>query len=135
MIDLDNFKQINDTLGHIAGDSILCEVAGRILENITKSDLSCRYGGDEFTILLVRDGHEDFRATVASLFKSILAKPVLVEHKEIPFSISMGMAKSDNNSGLDALLRQADQALYSAKQSGRNRWKIWELPIAISEPI
>jgi len=122
MLDLDNFKNVNDTLGHIAGDDLLKEVAKRLQEMIRDGDLLCRLGGDEFAILV----HDlDTSNSVMPLIERILnvmAKPILLEGKEMTISVSIGIA-SYPESATDPiqLLKSADVAMYRSKEAGKNQ--------------
>ncbi|UDM05993.1 EAL domain-containing protein [Halomonas sp. NyZ770] len=120
-IDLDDFKPINDTLGHAVGDKVLIHVAKRLEAMIRPSDTLCRLGGDEFVLLLpdlvnARDAEE-----VAERLLVELAKPYRIERHELYLSASIGVALSDETLEQPAaLLQQADMAMYKAKQQGRN---------------
>jgi diguanylate cyclase (GGDEF)-like protein len=120
-IDLDGFKQINDLLGHDAGDVVLRETAKRISSTLRKSDTVARFGGDEFTVILQNVGTlENAKITAKKLLKS-LQKPYLLNGTEKSVGASIGVAlflnKSDSE---DILLKKADDAMYLAKKSGKN---------------
>ncbi len=123
MLDLDHFKRFNDTHGHDAGDTLLMEFAEVLKRNTRSEDIACRYGGEEFTILLpeVDDANgrkraEQIRAATAELVALHRGQPL--EH----VSVSIGMALFPDNARIGAdLLRSADSALYRAKRTGRNR--------------
>jgi len=121
MLDMDRFKQINDTFGHATGDEVLRITANRLLESVRKSDTVARMGGDEFVILLpdIRDP----RAVelVASTLVSSLSQPVRFAGNELPVSVSVGIGTAFPGE-MDAknLLRHADAALYRAKNGGRH---------------
>ena len=130
LIDMDNFKQVNDRLGHTAGDRLLVTIADRLKSALRLNDISAhktaevsRYGGDEFMVLLVdADGEEGARKAVTRILRRI-GQPVALQGVEITPSVSIGiaMAPEDGNE-LDTLIRGADLAMYQAKQSGRNRF-------------
>ena len=120
-IDLDEFKPINDTLGHAVGDQVLISVARRLEEVIRPSDTLCRFGGDEFVLLLPDLDAPHQAQEVAERLLLELAQPYRIDRHELYLSASIGIALSDE--GLEnpaALLQQADMAMYKAKQQGRN---------------
>ncbi len=128
MLDIDHFKEINDTFGHAAGDKILSEVGGRMQALMRKVDMLGRYGGDEFIIFLPETGQEGARRLAERLRAALCEQPQSFG-VEIDVTISMGISSTYGSAPgltLDELIRQADQALYLAKQSGRNRVSIYE---------
>ena len=128
MIDVDHFKDVNDQHGHATGDVALCEIAHRLDENIRPTDVLCRYGGEEFTVILPRTDMNETRQIASRLCAAISDEPITVEDTLITISISMGLAGLDENvSSLDELLQRADQALYKAKEEGRNRWAEFQI--------
>lgn len=122
MLDLDHFKAINDNYGHEVGDEVLREVAGKLKSSLRSGDIACRYGGEEFTVLLggaslaaTRLRAEQFRQTVEQL---------RVSHrgKMLRLTVSIGIAAfPENGTQISEVLHQADRALYEAKHGGRNR--------------
>jgi diguanylate cyclase (GGDEF)-like protein len=124
LIDLDRFKQINDTLGHAAGDALLVEVARRLLHAVRDSDAVARLGGDEFALLISSPLNDQ---TAAILFERILAAfdaPVPHEGRDMRTSLSIGVAVFPRDGDdLDQLYAKADAALYRAKAAGRNTWR------------
>ena len=122
-IDLDHFKEINDTLGHAAGDVLLKEAGKRLGEHIRESDTITRLGGDEFTITLGELKDPDRIADIASKVLRDLAKPIKLNGHVAYISASIGIAlyPQDATNASD-LLRNADQAMYEAKAKGRNRF-------------
>ena len=131
MIDLDHFKQVNDTYGHAAGDAVLVEVAARLQNALRHSDLVARIGGEEFLMVMPSATAGDARQAAVRICNDISAKPVLLKDKKasIPVTASIGMTvggqpdaePQDPSVQAQTLLDQADRALYSAKMRGRNR--------------
>ena len=117
MLDLDRFKEINDTLGHAAGDEVLREVAWR-LSRVTRGDDSiARLGGDEFSILL-RNASEADAVAVVSRVSSCLEEPVVVQDLPLRVDASIGLAAFPRDGGdADLLIQHADVAMYAAKAS------------------
>jgi two-component system cell cycle response regulator len=124
IMDIDFFKRVNDTHGHDIGDEVLQEFARRISANVRGIDLACRYGGEEFVVVMP-DTDVAFAYTVAErLRKSIETTPILISRPpgRLGITISIGIAGSEGGEDTaEALLHRADQALYSAKNTGRNR--------------
>jgi len=121
-IDVDDFKLINDTMGHAAGDELLIAVARRLELAIRQGDVAARAGGDEFTILVDGLAHEDDATRLADRIAGLLARPVAVQGREMTIAVSIGIAVfEDPASGPDELLAQADAALYEAKARGKAR--------------
>jgi diguanylate cyclase (GGDEF)-like protein len=120
-VDLDDFKDVNDTLGHAAGDELLRVVAGRLVETVRPGDLVARLGGDEFAILL--DGLPDpgLARTVAQRVVTTLAGPVVIGENVAHVGASLGLAMRREGSTFDGLMREADVAMYAAKAKGKNR--------------
>lgn len=121
-LDIDHFKQCNDTHGHAAGDRVLCQLGQCILNTIREGDLAARWGGEEFLILLPDTPLEDASRFAARLLEQIRASGIAVGHQTIGITASIGLAEqSDRDLSLDDLIARADQALYEAKHQGRNR--------------
>jgi diguanylate cyclase (GGDEF)-like protein len=122
MLDVDQFKLVNDTYGHIAGDQVLQEVAARCMKQVRVVDLIGRYGGDEFVFLLVETETGDVLNIAERVRKTIAAKPVETERGPLNITVSMGIATLlPENPNLTSLLNRADNALYMAKKAGRNQ--------------
>lgn len=122
MLDLDNFKLINDTRGHQAGDMVLADVGKTLSTFIRKIDTAGRYGGDEFCIILPGTGLDDARAAAIRLLDEFHRVKAPKVNKIDHLQASMGVAcKNENTETLEELLAKADQALYKAKNLGRNR--------------
>jgi diguanylate cyclase (GGDEF)-like protein len=125
-LDLDRFKQINDTLGHEAGDQLLREVASRLKECVRESDTVARMGGDEFVVLLPELGDGKYAATVAQKILSVIAKPFNLIGHEFRVTASIGISIYPQD-GLDeqTLTKNADIAMYQAKEEGKNNFQFY----------
>ena len=126
LVGLDHFKDVNDTLGHAAGDAILIEVAGRLRRGVRERDLVARIGSDEFAVLL--DGLEsvDSAATIAAELIVVLGEPCALEQRvHTGASIGIVMCPRDGDT-VDALMVNADLALYRAKKEGRGRYQFFD---------
>jgi diguanylate cyclase (GGDEF)-like protein len=123
MMDLDKFKSINDTHGHLAGDQVLIEFARRAKETVRATDLLARYGGEEFAVLMADTTLADAHLVAERIREVVAAEPVVFENKIIPITVSIGLAiyTGESDTDPDDLLQRADEWLYQAKQSGRNR--------------
>ncbi|MBI4123513.1 MAG: GGDEF domain-containing protein, partial [Betaproteobacteria bacterium] len=126
LIDLDDFKQVNDSLGHRAGDAVLREVAQRLALCVRKADTLARHGGDEFVIVVSDVQAEADCQLVAEKVLRSLAPQFRVEGRALALGASIGISlfPSDAGDG-DALLRNADAAMYRAKQLGRNQYRFY----------
>ena len=124
MTDIDRFKLVNDTYGHDVGDEVLREFAARIRSTVRGADLACRYGGEEFVVVMP-DTPMELAASVAERLRAIVEdKPFYVRSidRELSITASLGIATSSGAFGApDEILKQADKALYEAKHAGRNR--------------
>jgi diguanylate cyclase (GGDEF)-like protein/PAS domain S-box-containing protein len=125
-IDLDRFKEVNDTLGHDNGDALLKEAAQRLLECVRSTDLVSRLGGDEFTVLLPELHHSGDAARIASDILRRLSTSFRIgdQHASISASIGIAVFPADGATA-DILLRNADRAMYAAKELGRNRFSFY----------
>ncbi len=126
ILDLDFFKQINDSYGHLAGDSVLIQVGNVMKESIRTSDLVARYGGEEFTLLLPETGSKGCRIYAERIRNRIETLEFDAAGKQIHITVSGGIASylETGSNSVDELLRKGDGALYCAKKSGRNRIEI-----------
>jgi diguanylate cyclase (GGDEF)-like protein/PAS domain S-box-containing protein len=124
-LDVDNFKDVNDTLGHSAGDELLVQFAQRLREQIGPGDMLGRLGGDEFVLVLPnRDAAG--ASLVASRMTEALVKPLKIGIKEVPMSVSIGISLyPDNATDIDTLIQQADAAMYQAKRAGRSTYRFF----------
>jgi two-component system cell cycle response regulator len=124
MLDIDYFKSINDTYGHDAGDDVLREFATRIRKSIRGIDLACRYGGEEFVVVMPETDLHVAGVVAERLRRAIAGEPFAVNKgtKRIDVTISVGLATLENKGEAIAdVLKRADKALYRAKHDGRNR--------------
>jgi diguanylate cyclase (GGDEF)-like protein len=129
-LDVDRFKVINDSLGHLAGDAMLKEVATRLQACVRDPDLVARLAGDEFAILLEDVPQPDSAVKVAQRVLATLGMPMLVSGKEIEPSASIGIAIADAHYlHADEVLRDADVALYRAKAQGRKRFELFDVSL------
>jgi diguanylate cyclase (GGDEF)-like protein len=128
MIDLDLFKQVNDTYGHLAGDAVLVHVGQLLKSRLRASDIVCRYGGEEFLVLLPDATYENTTDLANSLRKLLEESPTRYGDNEITIRASFGVAVSHIDGGVTAqdAITRADAALYAAKALGRNRVVSWE---------
>ncbi len=124
IVDIDHFKQVNDVHGHEAGDDVLREFAKRIGKNVRNLDMACRYGGEEFVLLMPETDIELACIVAERMRREIAAHPFIIDGgtKQINITVSVGAACIDGNSdSKKALMKRADDALYSAKRNGRNQ--------------
>jgi diguanylate cyclase (GGDEF)-like protein len=124
MIDLDHFKQVNDTYGHLNGDAVLAELASILEHGARESDVCARYGGEEFGLIL----HETTEAGARTLAERIRAKVAAATFPGgLKLTISIGVAATDEPALFTTLMERADQALYAAKQGGRNQVRVADM--------
>ncbi|MBW1634677.1 MAG: EAL domain-containing protein [Deltaproteobacteria bacterium] len=127
-IDLDNFKNINDTLGHDVGDEVLKQTAARLRDLLRESDTPARTGGDEFTILLESLEENVHAEVVARKLINLFQQPFIVNEREVYTTISVGISIfPDDGESLDQLMQYADMAMYQAKEDGRNTFRFFSL--------
>ncbi|GGZ37792.1 MULTISPECIES: GGDEF domain-containing protein [Shewanella] len=121
MFDIDHFKRINDSLGHIAGDRVIQHLSHILSQNLRETDCAGRYGGEEFAVVLSHTSAEDARSFAERLRTQIESSRFSFNGQPVPFTISLGICDlSDEVENSDQWLANADQALYQAKVSGRN---------------
>ncbi len=126
-LDLDGFKQINDTLGHGAGDILLKMVADRLMATVREEDTVARLGGDEFIIALWHVSGVDYAAKVALRAIEAVSKPYAIEGSTVSITTSAGVSiYPDHGEDADTLMKSADAALYEAKRAGKNAYRISE---------
>ncbi|WP_461482632.1 putative bifunctional diguanylate cyclase/phosphodiesterase [Porticoccus sp.] len=128
LLDLDNFKLINDTYGHVLGDQLLSSVAQRVRELARKSDTLARLGGDEFVMLFEKVDSLNYAGRIADRLVESLSAPYFLSGKKVDVKVSMGMVvlDPDNHSTQDQVLHDADVALYRAKHQGRACWVLFD---------
>ncbi|HEX3454940.1 MAG TPA: EAL domain-containing protein [Gaiellaceae bacterium] len=124
LIDLDGFKQVNDTLGHDAGDLLLAEVAQRFAETSRPGDTLARLGGDEFALLL-EEADERVGIAVAQRLLEVLSEPIEVAAHQLTLGASIGVVSNTGPGSSDDLVRHADVAMYAAKEAGRGRIELY----------
>lgn len=131
-IDLDRFKQVNDSLGHAAGDSLLQVIAVKLKSHIRKGDTLARFGGDEFVVLIEDFNQiEDVTAVLYKMLKAVV-EPVLISGYEIISSASIGVTIfPDDTDNVDALLKNADVAMYRAKDKGGNNFQFYTQDMSV----
>ena len=131
--DVDRFKSINDTLGHGAGDALLCQVAARLTACVRVTDTVARVGGDEFALVLPYIGGRDDADCVASKIIAAFQAPFRIGENNLSVTVSLGVTVyPDEGDSVDRLLRNADTAMYEAKRAGRNAYR-WHAASASSD--
>ena len=115
-IDLDNFKQVNDSLGHKAGDRLLRELSRKLMSCVRSTDLVCRHGGDEFVVLLSEINQPDDAGRVAAKMQAAAARPVQIQGHPVSLELSIGISfYPEDGANMEALMQKADAAMYQAK--------------------
>jgi diguanylate cyclase (GGDEF)-like protein len=132
-IDIDNFKQVNDTLGHLQGDNLLQSVAKTIKDNIRSIDIVARLGGDEFAILFSETNEENAKTAINKVQRELLS---IVKNNDWPVTFSIGAVTCYESCDLDELIKEVDKLMYTVKESGKNgiEYKIHETPIQQDTP-
>ncbi|MCU1485429.1 MAG: diguanylate cyclase with sensor [Actinomycetia bacterium] len=122
MVDLDDFKAVNDTHGHLIGDAVLVETAQRLVAHTREVDTVARFGGEEFILLLPQTDAPGAVRVAEKVRDEVAAKPVITDAGALPVTLSAGVAcHPDDGTSIEALLGAADEALYAAKAAGKNR--------------
>jgi diguanylate cyclase (GGDEF)-like protein len=122
VVDVDHFKKFNDTYGHAQGDNVLAELGKTIFDTVRLYDIPCRYGGEEFVIILPGASENDAFSVAERLRKSFARKKIAVPGRSpIGATISIGVAQMGNEESADSFFQRADDALYRAKHGGRNQ--------------
>ena len=126
-LDLDEFKHVNDDLGHVIGDALLKSVAGRLVTCVRSSDTVSRQGGDEFVVLLSEIEHADDATASAQRIIAALAAPHDIEHHQLHVSATIGISiYPDDGPDAETLIKSADTAMYHAKEGGRNTYRLFK---------
>ncbi len=125
-LDLDRFKAVNDTLGHGAGDQLLCAVAGRINDCVRETDMATRLGGDEFAVLLGNTADSSTISLVANRLIDSISKPYLIGKESVVIGVSIGAAMAAKGATGEDVVAEADLAMYEAKAAGRGTLRLFE---------
>lgn len=120
LVDLDHFKHINDSFGHAEGDKVLQQIARLFRSKLRQPDITCRYGGEEFLLLLPHTQLTDAARVAEKIRQAVAQQRFLPQHPELVITCSFGVAVLSSSHDFDEALRQADQLLYQAKADGRN---------------
>ena len=129
LLDVDHFKRLNDTHGHLAGDAALVHLADLVKQRLRDNDVLCRYGGEEFGIIMPQTDQQQALAVAEQIRLLVAAAPVHHANTLIDMTISLGLSShtpAEPKSTREALIVQADKALYSAKHTGRNRVAVFD---------
>jgi diguanylate cyclase (GGDEF)-like protein len=126
MIDADEFKIVNDALGHQAGDQLLCQLAERLCRCVRETDTVARMGGDEFIVLLPDLRIPAEAESIAAKIVAAVAHPYTIDHTQAVITVSVGVVTyPEAGSDLDTLMHYADQAMYAAKEKGKNSFQVF----------
>jgi len=123
MVDIDHFKKVNDTFGHLEGDKVLCEIASLLKTSVRKKDIVVRYGGEEFILILSGAGLEEAAMIAERIRRLVESTPVQMEQAQINLTVSLGISNFPIHrpQSKEELVKMADLALYEAKRGGRNK--------------
>jgi diguanylate cyclase (GGDEF)-like protein len=131
-IDIDNFKQINDTLGHQVGDEVLREVSKKLVAAVRGCDEIARIGGDEFVALIEDVRSDDDCVTIVERMVTSIREVTIAHHSDLHVSASIGVAMFPRDGNIDALMSAADAAMYRAKKDGKNQFRFFDAEIAFA---
>ncbi len=120
LFDIDHFKNVNDTHGHLVGDQVLRILTEKVTKTTRSTDIVCRYGGEEFIVLMPEAGRDEAMAMAERLREEIARMSVVTAGGGLFLTISLGVAALDPDEGLENLIHRADKAMYEAKAAGRN---------------
>ncbi|MFZ0034505.1 MAG: sensor domain-containing diguanylate cyclase [Sedimentisphaerales bacterium] len=126
MVDIDNLKKINDAYGHRAGDKVITEISRKIRGCVRQIDTAARYGGDEFAVILPNTSLADAVVAAERMVNTVADSPITWKKEQIGLSVSVGVGEYDAESSPEDITSRSDQALYMAKQAGKNTVKIFE---------
>lgn len=130
LLDIDNFKSINDSYGHLVGDQLLIKFSNRLSDNIREKDFIARLGGDEFVILIETNSSKAEISSIAEKIINVINRNFILDDIEISSGVSIGITTCDDKSiDLKSILKEADMALYEAKDSGKNTYQIFSKKI------
>ncbi|KIZ32992.1 MULTISPECIES: sensor domain-containing diguanylate cyclase [Rhodopseudomonas] len=135
LIDLDQFKDVNDRFGHLAGDRLLCETARRLERLLSGNDSCARWGGDEFVALVEDCDRDGLRRLCERMVAAMNAAPIRFDDgQDIALTVSIGACQAEAGGSIDTAIAEADAALYAAKRAGRNRFELFE-PVAALDQV
>jgi len=126
LVDVDNLKKTNDTYGHRAGDKVIRQIGRKIKECIRQIDTAARYGGDEFGVILPNTSLSDAVVAAERMVEVVSHSPITWKREHIVLSISVGLGQYDANANPEEITSRSDQALYAAKQAGKNTVRVFE---------
>jgi diguanylate cyclase len=137
LLDIDFFKKFNDTHGHQVGDEVLRQVAKVLKEQSRESDLPCRYGGEEFGVILPTTDVENARGVAERIRQAIEASTTVCDNKHLKVTCSLGVSQFEPGDDVGRLIRRSDEALYESKKAGRNcgHWQNFNKCLPISETV
>lgn len=128
MLDIDHFKKVNDNYGHLIGDQVISSLANLLKQQLRKTDIIGRYGGEEFLLILPDCNQQQAFALVEQLRQSFAALPFSFDYHNFHCTLSAGISQAKATEDTDQLIDQADKALYSSKNAGRNQTQFYQLP-------
>ena len=120
MIDIDDFKNLNDTHGHLSGDAVLRSVGQVLSTTLREMDIVCRYGGDEFVVICPGANLQEAAVAAERVRHAVAAKPVSLKHGRVSVTVSLGVAEVNSAEIAESLIQRADESLFAAKHAGRN---------------